>query len=638
MKDLLITIKTPFGFEKPLEEELNELGYDKITLLNRAVQLKGNWEDVYRLNYHTRLAISVLVEVKSFTIHNEKDLYEQAKKIDWTSYFDVDKTFAVKGAVFSTLFQHSQYPLLVVKDAIADTFREKFGKRPDVNVKSPQVMFDVYIKDKSVIISLNTSGVPLFQRGYRQETGEAPINEVLAAGLLRLSGWDRKSTLIDPMCGSGTIAIEAALWAANIPALIERSHYAFKNFTSFDAKAWEKVLDEGNKRPIDLGFEILASDIDAEMVQKAKRNSKMAPIGNMITFDRKDVLTLTPPNDNGVLICNPPYEERMGENVEELYEGLGDTFKNSFVGYSCWIISSNIDALKHVGLKPSQKFKVFNGSLECSFRQYQIFSGFRKENIINDLDSTENDDVQVIEKKDAQPVERKTSRPIRRRDPQPVDNEDAQEAKEKAPKPSAEKEPLPIEKEELKATEKKAPKPSAGKYAQAKEGKYAQPTEKDDFQATEEKTPKPSAGKYAQSKEELDPRPTEKEEFKAPEKKASKPSAGKYSQAKEGKYAQPIKKEDSQETKEKEPKPTEQDNVQATQQLEKEKTVPEKPKAQEKKASKYQKNPSYLKYASSSSEKEEVDKIKEESKPTEETESLKEKITKLKKDRESEGE
>lgn len=379
MKNLTITVKTLFGLEEALKDELFELDYKNVEVLNRAVQLKGNWEDVYRLNFRCRLAISVLVQIKSFRIHKEEDLYKKAKEIDWTSYFDVDKTFAVKGAVFSTMFSHSQYPLLVVKDAIADVFRDKFDRRPDVNIKSPQVMFDVYIKDKSVIVSLNTSGVPLFQRGYRQEVGEAPMNEVLAAGILRLSGWDRKSTLIDPMTGSGTIAIEAALWAADIPAMIERSHFAFKNFKSFLPEVWDKVRQEGNQRPIDLGFDILAYDIDGEMIQKAKRNSSVAPIGNMVTFERKDATTIIAPDKKGTLICNPPYEERMGEDVEELYQQLGDTFKHNMHGYDCWVISSNMDAFKSIALRPDKKIRVFNGNLECSLRLYTIFEGAKKD-------------------------------------------------------------------------------------------------------------------------------------------------------------------------------------------------------------------------------------------------------------------
>lgn len=378
MKNLEITVKTLFGFEQILHDELQELGYDDVKILNRAVQINGDWEDVYRLNYRCRLAISVLVKIKSFYIHKEDDLYEAAKNIDWTKYFTIDKTFAVKGAVFSTLFSHTQYPMLVVKDAIADVFREKMGERPNVNIKAPQVLFDVYIKDKSVTISVNSSGRPLFQRGYRQEAGDAPINEVLAAGILRLSGWDKKSTLIDPMCGSGTIAIEAAMWAADIPAMIERTHYAFKNFSSFNKNAWEKVQKEGNHRPKTLDFDILASDIDGQMVQIAKRNASVAPIGNMIKFSRIDALKLHPEVASGTLICNPPYGERMGEEIETLYQEMGDWFKQSLTGFNCWVVSSHIDALKNLGLHPDKKIKVFNGSLECSFREYSIFEGSRK--------------------------------------------------------------------------------------------------------------------------------------------------------------------------------------------------------------------------------------------------------------------
>jgi putative N6-adenine-specific DNA methylase len=384
MENLVITVKTIYGFEEILQEELNELGYSKVEKGNRSVQLQGNWKDVYRINYLSRLAISVLVEIEQFHIHSEDDLYKQARKIDWTKFFDVGKTFSVKGAVFSKLFNHTNYPILVVKDAIVDTFRDQLGERPNVELKSPQVVIDVYIADKKVVLSLNTSGVPLFQRGYRQQTGEAPMNEVLAAGLLRLSGWDRKSTLIDPMCGSGTIAIEAALWAANIPSLIERNHFAFMNFASFDSAEWEEVRQEGNDRPVQLDFPIIASDMDAAMIRKAQRNARVAPIGKMIQFETAEFTAFDPPEGGGTLIMNPPYGERMGDEVIALYEAVGDTFKQKYAGYSCWVVSSNIDAIKRVGLKPNSKIKVFNGSLECSFRLFEVFEGSLKDKLAPD--------------------------------------------------------------------------------------------------------------------------------------------------------------------------------------------------------------------------------------------------------------
>lgn len=378
MNDLTITVKTLFGFEDILKEEVEALGFKNVEKLNRAVQLKGTWEDVYTLNFKLRLAIAVLVEIKQFRVNDEKDLYNQAKKINWTDYFDVDKTFAVKGAVFSTLFTHTGYPYLVVKDAIADSFREKFDKRPDVNLKAPQVLFDVYIKEKAVTISLNTSGQPLFMRGYRQETGEAPMNEVLAAGLLKLSGWDQKSTLIDPMCGSGTLVMEAALLAADIPSMIERQHYAFKNFKSYNEEAWLAIFNSAYRRPKKIDFQIIASDHDAEVLQKAKRNSRYAPIGNMVQFELKEFAELDKPTEKGTLICNPPYGERMGEEIETLYSELGDFFKQKMTGFDCWVVSSNMEAIKFIGLKPDQKIKVYNGSLECSFRKFSIFEGTKK--------------------------------------------------------------------------------------------------------------------------------------------------------------------------------------------------------------------------------------------------------------------
>ncbi len=405
MKDVKITVKTLYGFEDILTEELYELGYKDVEKGNRSVQLTGQWKDVYRINYLSRLSISVLVEIESFYIHNEEDLYKEAKKIDWTSYFDVDKTFSVKGAVFSRIFNHTNYPFLVVKDAIVDTFRDKTGERPNVELKSPQVVIDVYIAEKKVIISLNSSGVPLFQRGYRQQTGEAPMNEVLAAGLLRLSGWDKKSTLVDPMCGSGTIAIEAALWAADIPALIERSHFAFKNFKSYDSEAWEEVRSEGNDRPITLDFPIVASDEDAGMIRKAQRNARVAPIGKMIQFETSEFKDLDPPEGGGTLIMNPPYGERMGDDMIEFYEMIGDTFKQKYPGYNCWAVSSNIDAIKRVGLKPNAKIKVFNGSLECSFRKFEIFEGSLKD----EKEETKDNQSAIQEEKD-EPTKKKETR------------------------------------------------------------------------------------------------------------------------------------------------------------------------------------------------------------------------------------
>lgn len=375
---LTITIKTFFGLEEVLKSELEEMGYADIQLLNRAVQLSGTWKDVYKLNYHMRCGISVLVEVKQFKIRKEEDLYNECLKIDWDEFFTVDRTFAVKGAVFSDVFRHSQYPFLLVKDAIVDTFRKKTGDRPNVNVKKPQVLFDLYVNQNVCTISLNTSGAPLFQRGYREATGLAPLNEVVAAGLLRMSGWDRKSQLIDPFCGSGTILIEAALWACDLPPQIERHHFAFKNFKNFDSELWESIQGAANTRIKEMPCEIKGSDISDEMVLKARRNLRGLPIGRFIKVMQSDFKDVEGDDKGGFVVTNPPYGERMGEEINEMYEEMGSWMKHKMMGYTCWILSSNLEAFKVVGLKPTKKVKVFNGDLECSFRQYEIYSGSKK--------------------------------------------------------------------------------------------------------------------------------------------------------------------------------------------------------------------------------------------------------------------
>lgn len=377
-KGMRITLKTFYGLEEVLAEELVELGFKKPTLLNRAVQIEGSWKDVYFLNLHVRCAISVLVEIDRFKIRNEDELYKKASRVKWTEYFDVKKSFAIKGAVFSDFFRHSQFPFLLVKDALVDSFRKEVGERPNVNVKSPQVVFDLYINNDVVTISLNTSGAPLFQRGYRQAVGVAPLNEVVAAGLIRMSGWDKKSNFVDPFCGSGTLLIEAALMAAGLPPALERHHFAFKNFANFDAELWESLLAEVPKRITELPCTIVGSDVSAEMVTKTRRNLRGLPIGRFVETNVQGFDEMRPPEGKGVMISNPPYGERMGEEIDELYEGIGDWMKANMAGYNCWILSSNFTAFKHVGLKPDKKVRVFNGDLECSFRKYSIYEGSKK--------------------------------------------------------------------------------------------------------------------------------------------------------------------------------------------------------------------------------------------------------------------
>jgi 16S rRNA G966 N2-methylase RsmD len=454
-----------------------------------------------------------------------------------------------------------------------------------------------------------------------------------------MSGWDRKSTLIDPMCGSGTIAIEAALWAADIPAMIERSHFAFKNFKSFDAEAWEKVKNEGNQRPIKLGFDILASDIDGEMVKKARRNSRMAPIGNMVTWDIKDALDLEAPDEKGIMICNPPYGERMGEEVEELYTSLGDLFKQSFLGYDCWVVSSNIDALKNLGLRPSQKIKVFNGNLECSLRQFQIFAGTKK------YDNSE-------EEEDGTPAKpRGVRREKRIREEKVVEEHINEEASSTNDEENSNKE----ENRDIEQPEKKEYSPTrrvistpesteprksaASKYGQAKSSYLSSGNEEE----REEKESSSTSSKKESQKDDEDKGKTEKKEYNPTRKViSSEPSApresaaSKYGQAKSAYLpAEDInpssKKESKDRSEEKEEQPVKKSN----------KT--DEPRLG---AAKYNQTPKFSsRYTTDETESKDEEVVKDEtsneklsSETTDEKEelSLKEKIEQMKKSRKEE--
>ena len=343
-------------------------------MLNRAVQIKGTWTDVYKLNLYCRCAISVLVEIEKFYIQTEEDLYKRAMRIKWHELFDVNKTFAVKGAIFSPIFSNTHYPFLLIKDAIVDVFKAKTDERPNIDVKKPSILFDLYIKDKEVTLSVNTSGLPLFQRGYRTAVGPAPINEVVAACLIRMSGWDRKQTLVDPFCGSGTLLVEAGLLASGIPSNIERQHYAFKNLKNYDAAIWEELYENAPRIARTLPCTLIGGDISDEMVLKARRNLRTFSFGRFVeVFSTPfDKLKIEPPV---FMITNPPYDERLSTDIEELYGTFGTWLKHQMTGSKACIISGSIEGFHAIGLKAAKKDRIFNGDIECEFRQYDLFQG-----------------------------------------------------------------------------------------------------------------------------------------------------------------------------------------------------------------------------------------------------------------------
>lgn len=374
-KKLTITLKCFFGFEDVLVEELQELGYHELIKGNRAVTINGNWRDVYFLNLYSRCAINVLVEITRFPFKNEKDIYDAAISVNWSNLFHERNTFAVRGAIQTKKIRNTHYPYLLVKDAVVDHFKEHNKERPSIDTKHPKVGIDLYLTDFEGVISLNTSGLPLFQRGYRIATGIAPINEVVAASLIRLSGWDRKKAFYDPFCGAGTFLIEAALLATGIPSNIERSHYAFKNLNTFEPDVWQEIIDNAPRIVKELPCKIGGSDISDEMVLKSRRNLRGFSFGRFVSVQSLDFKTIKSNQEIQFLLCNPPYDERMSLEEEGFYQQLGGWLKHNMQGIPAWIINSNDEGWKAIGLKPSKKYEVFNGDLRCSFRRYDTFEG-----------------------------------------------------------------------------------------------------------------------------------------------------------------------------------------------------------------------------------------------------------------------
>lgn len=375
-----IIVKTFHGFEDVLAEELSNLGAAEVTKLKRAVSCQGDTKMVYKINLHARSALRVLIPIKKFTTTSTDELYNQAKEIDWAKYMDLNETFAVSSVVNSSTFRHSKYIALKTKDAIVDQFREKNGKRPSVNTSTPNLRINVHVAKHDFTISIDTSGESLHKRGYRREEFVAPINEALAAGLILMTGWKGEKTFIDPMCGSGTFLVEAAMIASNTPPHLNRDYFAFKKSKDFQEAIWNEVIAEAKEHIITPNFPILGFDKAFQSVRIAERNIENSGMQDFIEVKRKAVEKNEAPDDNGLLMMNPPYGERIetSEDIFEFYKMLGDQMKNSFAGYNAWIITSNLEALKLVGLRPSAKHLIFNGALQCKFHGYELYKGTKE--------------------------------------------------------------------------------------------------------------------------------------------------------------------------------------------------------------------------------------------------------------------
>lgn len=376
--------KTFKGLENVLAEELKQLGAENVEPGNRMVSFVGDLAVLYRANICCRTALRILKPIYKFYAQDADELYNAVKDFAWDSYINPSQTFSIDATVFSEKFRHSRFVTYRVKDAIADYFTEKYGKRPSIRLNNADFMFDVHISDNEVILSLDSSGESLHKRGYRVAQTEAPINEVLAAGIIMLAGWHGETDFVDPMCGSGTFLIEAALIAANINPGIFRSNFAFERWPDFDHELFEEIYnDDSHERPFT--NKIYGSDISPKAIDIASRNIKSASVGKYIELKAQPLQNIEEvAHEGGILVTNPPYGERIAvEDMEGLYRTLGEKLKRVFKGYKAWVIGYNTELLDSIGLKPSLKFPLYNGALECELREYVIFEGtyaeFRKE-------------------------------------------------------------------------------------------------------------------------------------------------------------------------------------------------------------------------------------------------------------------
>ena len=371
--------KTFLGLEEILLQELVALGAKNIKKERRAVTFSGDLALMYKANLCLRTASRVLKVIDVFDANDADEIYERAKKVDWEKYMSVNQTFAIDATVYSETFRHSQFVSYRVKDAVADYFNERQNRRPSVRLTSPDVIINVHISHNRCTISLDSSGESLHKRGYRTVQTAAPINEALAAGILLMTGWNGQMNFIDPMCGSGTFLIEACLIALNIPPGIFRKNFSFENWNDFDRELFDEIYNDDSQER-EFKFQIFGYDISPRAIQAAETNIKAAGLSKYITLEKKAIADFEPPKGAAMLITNPPYGERIkNEDLMELYSQIGKTFKHQCAGINSWVISSNIDCLQNIGLKPALKTKLMNGDLDCELWKFNIFAGKRND-------------------------------------------------------------------------------------------------------------------------------------------------------------------------------------------------------------------------------------------------------------------
>lgn len=371
--------KCPAGLEELLAGELESLGATDIEILIRAVSFSGDKKLMYEANYLCRTALRILVPIKQLTFKDEDEFYNRLKALPWENYIDENQTLAIDSTINSSIFTHSHFVSQRAKDAIADRFREKTGARPSVDLENPDLRINLYIYQDSVNVSLDSSGASLHKRGYHTVNAEAPLSEVLAAGMIMLTGWHGECNFMDWMCGSGTLLIEAAMIAMNLPAGQFRTDYGFMKWKNFDAELWAQVKDEALDNQRDIEISIIGSDISAKNLRAAEINIKNALLHKDIQLRVSDFRDVHPPEGAGILVSNPPYGERIQvEDVNELYREMGNALKRNFEGYRAWLISADLRAIKLIGLKPMAKINLYNGQLECRYVGFDLYHGSKR--------------------------------------------------------------------------------------------------------------------------------------------------------------------------------------------------------------------------------------------------------------------
>lgn len=398
--------KTFYGLEEVLAEELINLGANDIQIGRRMVAFSGDKKMLYKANFCLRTAIRILKPILKFEARNADEVYKKVYDFDWSKFLDVDKSFAIDAVVFSNEFSHSKFVSYKVKDAIVDHFRDIDGKRPSVRINKPDVFLNVHIAETKCTISLDSSGESLHRRGYRQEAVEAPLNEILAAGMILMTGWRGETDLIDPMCGSGTIPIEAALIARNIAPGVFHKEFAFERWTDFDQKIFDSVYnDDSEEREFE--HKIFAYDNSPQAIQISTHNIQAASVSKEIILQQRPIQQFEQPKEKAILITNPPYGERISTNdILGLYHTIGERLKHAFSGSEAWILAYREDCMDQIGLRPSKTVELFNGSLNCQYRRYELFDGKMRIKKIREIEANGENAEEKLAERDLRTQER----------------------------------------------------------------------------------------------------------------------------------------------------------------------------------------------------------------------------------------